>query len=120
MLRLKKNVSPLLILLLLASCSYENLEDYYDDYVCDTVDITYSGTIYPIIDRNCLGCHYRGNSTSVNLETYEDIFEKVQDGRLLGTIRHEDGYSPMPQGGKLDDCTILKIEIWIEEGAQEN
>lgn len=118
MLRLKKSV--FLLLILLASCSYENLEDYYGDFVCDTVDITYSGTIYPIIDRNCLGCHYRGNSTSLNLETYEDIFQKVQDGRLLGTIRHEAGYSPMPQGGKLDTCAISKIEIWIDGGAPEN
>lgn len=120
MLRLKNFIYLVPVFVMLASCSYENLEEYYSDYSCDTIDITYSETIYPILERNCLGCHYRGNSTGLELETYEDILEKVVDGRLLGSIRHEDGYSAMPQGGKLDDCTISKIEIWIEEGAKEN
>jgi hypothetical protein len=120
MFKLKKIIPPALFLFFLASCSYDNLEEYYSNYLCDTLDVTFAGSVYPIIERNCLGCHYNGNSIGVELETYSDIVKKVGEGRLLGALRHEPGFAPMPRGNKLDDCSIAKIEIWVANGAPEN
>ena len=111
----------ILVLLSVPSCSYDNLDDYYSDAVCDTLDVTFSDDVYPIIDRNCLGCHYAGNSIGIELETYSDIVALAGQGRLQGAIKHLPGYEPMPRGGdKLDDCSIAKIDIWINQGSPQN
>lgn len=105
---------------LFSACSYDNLEEYYSEIACDTVDISFSSDIYPMLERNCLGCHFDGNSSGVELESYDDLKEIAESGRLLGALKHLPGYEPMPRGGKLDDCSIRKFEIWTEEGALDN
>jgi hypothetical protein len=43
------------------------------------------------------------------------------NGQLYGTINHESGYSPMPQGeAKMDDCSIAKIKKWVDAGSADN
>jgi hypothetical protein len=101
------------------SCSNDNFEEYYTSS-CDTLNVTYSVTIAPVIDRNCLGCHFAGNSTGVDLETYSDVKDAADNDALLGALKHLEGYTPMPLNGKLDDCTIQKIEIWIKNGTLNN
>ena len=61
------------------------------------------------------------NQGNVTLEGYENLLQYVNSGQLLGAIRHDNGYSPMPQsGGKLSDCNISLFEIWVAEGALDN
>ena len=89
------------------------------------MDVSYSFTIKPVLQSNCYTCHSNANASgfgaNIRLEDYNDVKAVSDDGRLLGSIRHESGYSPMPKGGsKLSDCTILQIEIWIENGSQNN
>jgi len=107
-------------MLLLTSCASDNFDDYYGDK-CDVENVYYSSTIAPIIKNQCLSCH---SSTFTNggilLETWDDVKKQADNGNLLGVVKHLPGYSPMPQGGKLDDCTILKIETWINNGALNN
>ena len=39
----------------------------------------------------------------------------------MGAIRHDNGFSPMPQdGGQLNNCQLGLFEAWISEGAQNN
>ncbi len=90
--------------------------------LCDTNNITYNTGIKPILQQNCVGCH---NSTlandGVNLTTFTGVTSVVQDGRLLGSIKHQSGFSFMPQGAsKLSDCKIRQVEKWIAAGALEN
>ncbi len=113
-------VACLFFLLLITSCSYDNEEEFYNTDECDISAVTFSETIDPIIDRNCKVCHYSGNATGVTLETYDNILEEALEGKLLGVIKHAPGYEPMPKGGKLDDCSILKIETWINDGSPNN
>lgn len=108
------------VLLSLSSCANDNQEDFYEQLQCDTSNITFSATIDPIIDRNCKSCHFSGNGTGVTLVSYNDIKALVDNGSLMGAIKHQAGYSPMPQGGKLDDCTISKLDKWISDGALNN
>jgi hypothetical protein len=112
-------LSAIIWFLLLQSCSYDNIEEYYTD-ICDTTDVTYSGAVLPVIDRNCNNCHFAGNSTGVDLETYINIKTAADNGSLLGSIKHQPGYTPMPLNGKLDDCTIAKLEKWINDGTPNN
>ncbi len=104
----------------LSSCSSDNQEEFYNAE-CDTENVTFSATVKPIIDRNCKSCHSAGNASGgVALDTYTSIKSNVDNGSLIGSIKHLPGFSPMPLGGKLDDCTIAKIDAWINDGALDN
>lgn len=85
---------------------------------CDTSDYSYSGFIEPLIISNqCRSCH-AGGAGGVTLNNYTGVKNSVDAGTFLGAIRHDPGYKKMPQGGqKLDSCTIVNIELWINAGA---
>ncbi len=107
----------------LNSCYYNNAEDLYPHSGdCDTSNISYSNDVWPIINNNCTDCH--GGSApagNIGLENHDQIKIVADNGKLLGTINHEDGYSPMPKGGgKLADCSRLKIDTWVNMGSPDN
>lgn len=105
------------------SCYYDIEEDLYPQPpACDTTNVSYADDVWPVINTNCTGCHSGGApSGNVSLENYDDIVIAANNGSLLGTIKHEDGWSPMPKGGgKLNDCDIAKIESWVNNGTPEN
>ncbi|MBI1185358.1 hypothetical protein GC194_13890 [bacterium] len=89
---------------------------------CDTAQVTFSASVQPILKTYCQGCHNNNlPSGNVNLQGYTNVKTAVDRGRLMGSIRHKNGYSAMPQGGaKLDDCSLRKIAIWIKDGANNN
>ena len=121
--KLLKSFFVIGIAIYMQSCYYDNVEDLYPQLPeCDTTNVTYSNDIWPIINSNCTSCH-GGNAPAGNirLENYNDISSAANNGSLLGTIRHEDGWSPMPKGGgKLNDCDITKIETWVNQGTPDN
>lgn len=89
---------------------------------CDTSNVTYSGTVVPILQLRCVGCH-NSNTTSdnINLTLYSGVELVASNGRLLGAINHAAGFTPMPLSGpKLPQCDIDKIRIWVEDGAPNN
>lgn len=110
------------LLLGLSACYYHVEEELYPDLGCATENVTYSGTILPILDTNCFICHNQAtNEGNVTLEGYDNLLMLVDSGRLLGAIRHEPGFFPMPQNQpQLVACTIEKIEAWINSGAPNN
>ncbi len=91
---------------------------------CDTTNVTYSGTIVPIIQQNCQGCHSGGTPQGgLNFTSHAVLQQVALDGRLAGSIQHLPGAIPMPPGGpqnQLSDCKIQKFLIWIGEGAPNN
>jgi hypothetical protein len=115
-------ISIVLALLSWAGCYYDNEEDLYPDTGCKTDDVTYSGVIAPILQANCNVCHAAGIQLGgVILDSHDKVLVQVNNGRLLGSIKREPGFSPMPQNQpKLPDCTIEKIEVWIQNGAPNN
>ena len=116
----------ILLLMMVSSCYYDSEEYLYPNTSsqCDTTDVTYSKSVVPIIQNSCLSCH--SNSTAalggnIKLEDYADVKLRADDHRLLGSIEHQSGYSPMPQGSKkLDDCKISTVRIWVNAGAPNN
>ncbi len=106
----------------LVGCAYDNEEDLYPNLVCDTQLATYQAVIVPIMTTYCLGCHSNdANLGEVSLEGYDNLLNYVNNGRLLGSIRHENGFSAMPKDQpKIPACDIRKIEQWIAAGAKND
>lgn len=114
--------SGLSLMMTWSSCVSNVEEDLYPPDVCDTVNVTYSLIVEPIIAQNCYACHNSVEpSSGIPLEGYANLKTQVVDERLIGAIRHQPGFSAMPQNAPaLSECTIMKIEKWVAEGAQDN
>ena len=110
------------ILVVLNSCVSNVEEELYPPESCDTTQVTYSGTIAAIIELNCYACHEGGQSLSgIPLNGYDNLKAMVDAGRLIGALRHLEGFSPMPQNASaLPECELLKIEKWVDDGAPDN
>lgn len=104
------------------SCAYNNEEELYPVESCDTTNVTYSATIVPILQQNCYECHgVNAPISGIILEGHANIKVKIDQQRLIGAIRHQTGFSPMPKDRQsLPECDILKIEKWVSEGAPNN
>ena len=62
-------------------------------------------------------------SPKAGLTNYNQAKALVDNGKLLGSITHGSGFTPMPYPAgtpKMGDCEIRRIELWIEGGAQNN
>ncbi len=112
-------------LTLLGSCYYDSEEALYPSYntSCDTVNVTFSGTITSILAGNCLSCHSNataaGFGNNIRLEDYADVQSKA--AAIAGSIKHTGSYSPMPKnGGKIKDCSIRQFDIWVRAGMPNN
>lgn len=120
--KMKKPVYYIFLFALFMGCYYDVEEDFRMDTECNTDNITYSEDILNIVSNRCYKCHAASlNLGNVTLEGYDKISIYVNSGRLLGAIRREPGYSPMPQNeSMLPDCDIRKIETWVNDGAPNN
>jgi mono/diheme cytochrome c family protein len=120
---MKKSLIMLICASMFAGCYYDNKEDLYPAVVsCDTGTVTYSGKVLSIVQSNCYACHGSGNTLgNVNLDGYTNLRAYADNGKLVGVIAHENGFTPMPQGGnKLDECDISVVKKWISDGTQNN
>ncbi|MEM6630695.1 MAG: hypothetical protein AAF694_13530 [Bacteroidota bacterium] len=121
-----------LCILLAAGCYYDNEEELYPEgtaqnpnepaAACDTTEVSFSLAVFPIIQSNCLPCHSASRSSgNVVLEDHGDVLVEVNSGRLMGTITHSPGFSPMPRNAnKLPDCEISTVQAWVKQGAENN
>lgn len=107
------------ILMIYSGCKHEpdDVIPDPDPTPCDTANVTYTGTVYPVFNQYCITCHSGGApSGGLDLTSYSQVAFIAQNGALMGAIKHLQGYSPMPQGSdKLSDCKIRQIEIWIRD-----
>jgi mono/diheme cytochrome c family protein len=106
----------------------QGAQNLYCDEMCDTVNVTFSGIIWPeIIQSYCYGCHNGASASGgIHLENYSQvkaaaIIPAGQPGSLWGAVTHTSGNSPMPKNQpKLSDCKITQVKKWIDGGMQEN
>jgi hypothetical protein len=91
---------------------------------CDTINVTYSNQVAPILTKNCAfsGCHNTATkSAGYAYDSYSETKVSVTNNALIGSIKHLSGFSSMPKGGvKLSNCDINKIQAWINQGALDN
>lgn len=89
--------------------------------VCDTINpITFSGTIWPIIQSSCVGCHSGTSpSGSVLLASYNNVAVIASNGTLMTSLKGT-GVPKMPVGTTFSSCRIRQFEIWVKNGYLNN
>jgi hypothetical protein len=115
----------LIVFAILPGCYYDSKENLYpvlDSACTDTVNVTYSSSITPILNNYCVSCHSGSNpGGNINLQDYNTVKALVDNGQLLSSINHTGSVVPMPlNGGKLDNCKIAVFEKWILLKAPNN
>lgn len=112
----------IIILSINSGCTNDNEEDLFPG--CDSSNVTYSGTIVPLLqNEGCYNCHNQNGVAynGVQVDHYEGLKAVVDDGRFYNVTHHVPGSPQMPQGGeKIDDCNLAKIRQWINDGAPNN
>lgn len=91
---------------------------------CDTLNVRYSDQIVSILNAQCNYCHGAAANSiggGIYLNTYSTVKPYINNGSLLNSILQNGKASAMPKNGaKLDNCSILKIQSWINKGALNN
>jgi hypothetical protein len=99
---------------------------------CDTMNVSFSGVIKPLIMSQCIGCHATGSAaTNRNLgfffngeTSYDSV--SVNAERIVGAISHRPGFVSMPHtppefpAVKLPDCSIMQFRAWVSQGKLNN
>ena len=113
--------------LLLQSCYYDNETILYKmggggtNSACDTTNVTYAGTIAPIMASSCNPCHMSSSGNGVITSDYTNLKVTVTNGKLIRDVYWTAGSDPMPKGGpKLSPCVLAKINTWVRNGALNN
>ncbi len=112
------------ILIFLFSCT----KDYYTPPGNMPENVSFSSSVIPIFNNNCVSCHNSG-STEPDLtpdNAYADLTAnnayvvpgKPEDSKLYHRITGQG--SLMPPGGSLPQNDINIIYVWIKEGALNN
>ena len=89
---------------------------------CDSVNVTYSGSIAPMMKLSCTGCHSANvSSGTVKLDDYTNVAANAGNGKLMGAIMGKPGFVQMPQtGNHMSACNIGQIRRWIALGMPNN
>lgn len=120
--RILKAITPFALLLIvsLPSCYYDNIEETYPGGVpCDEAAVSWTLDIQPMVNVHCSGCH--NGTQEFDLSTYTSVKAIVIDGRMMQVMTMMQGMPmKMPPGYSLPDCTLLKTQLWIDQGALEN
>ena len=95
----------------------QGAKDILCDDGCDTTNVTFSGTIWPMMQNYCNGCHTPTSpGGGIVIAGYDDMVALAENGSLMGSIRYEPGYAKMPTNQQLSECNITLLQKWIDEG----
>lgn len=104
--------------LAIGSCEKEPLsetpmEDEMDT-ACETSGVTYESDIKSLFS-GCQGSSCHGSGSGREMTNYLTTKAYAEQGRILGALNREAGFSPMPKNGsKLAQCSIDKVKAWID------
>jgi hypothetical protein len=109
-----------ILCVVVSGCFYDNeVELYPGTGSCDTLDISFSEVISPLIQANCniSGCHVSGGTGNGIFENYDQIRVKVDNGSLENRVVI---LRDMPPGASLNECQISQFQSWLDAGAPDN
>ena len=129
---MKKVLFILAVFVWFSGCTNDNLEELHP--VCDTTGVvSYASVILPIMNASCgtnsTGCHINNSADGgYGFTNYTELVDYLdspaRDLKFVRTLTHDPAIPAnlyMPQGAsKLDECSILKIQLWINNGKQNN
>jgi hypothetical protein len=99
---------------------YGALDEQCFSSSCDTTNVTFSGTVWPIINSYCKGCHSTANASGgYNLDNYNNISSYAKSGILMNAL-NGNGVPIMPLGTTLLKCKIDQVDKWVRNGALKN
>ena len=79
--------------------------------------VTFAIDIKPILQQYCTRCHNQNEKAGYNFEEITFAKKAGANGELLGTIKHMDGFDPMPANDDpMPAAAIAKIEAWVKGG----
>lgn len=79
--------------------------------------LSYAADIKPIFENHCNNCHSNGGRGGYDFTITDDVMRAAKSGALLGAVKHQSGYDPMPaKAPMLDQATISSLECWISNG----
>ena len=116
-------ISILILPFIFTGCYYDKEEELYGALPCETANVSYATNISSIMSvYGCLSCHGSANpSAGVVLNNYSGVKTSADNGSLYGSLTHNSGFAPMPQGGsKISNCDLSRIKAWIDAGAPNN
>ena len=89
--------------------------------VCDTINsVTFSGTIWPIMQTSCTGCHTGASAGGgIILANYANVQTVAANGSLMNSLRGT-GVSIMPKGSSFSACRIRQFDLWVKSGSLNN
>ena len=123
-LKIQKWMALSMVIACTYACTYDSKEVIapINNTPCDTLNVTYSMRVLPIISNNCYRCHGNGIITGgINLDGYDNLKIQADNGNLRGVITHAPGYPAMPfDRPMLSECDINTIIAWINAGAPNN
>ena len=100
---------------IISSCEY-NVEN--EDMVIDPCEseVSYTNTIRPLLDTNCMPCHNGDGNTPfapdlTNYNSVQSIASLIKDVTQSGR---------MPKNGSLTEVEKDAIKCWVDNGALEN
>ncbi len=117
-------------------CVYDK-KDVISANTCDTITVSYSQTIAPILSTNCYSCHNATNANNngdgIEFDTYITLKSVVDSGWMLPAVNWQINLLPpsydsligspgnMPLGlPQLSTCELSQISAWVNQGAKNN
>ena len=111
-------------------CYYDNQaelhpESFLEGAACDTASVSFSNHIQPILKSYCgtsNSCHSSNNTSDIPLNNYAGVKAQADNGRLYRSVTWTNTTAFMPKNStsRLNDCSLAKFRIWIENGAPNN
>ena len=103
-----------------AACRYDVEETLYGSNCPDVIE-TYEGSVRPLLEAHCTGCHSGAFPESgLDLTTYASVRQATLEGSLLEVLTLPESNSlSMPPNGALDSCQIDLMQNWAALGAPE-
>src|SRR5215471_369943 len=87
--------------------------------------VTFTGTIAPIVYQNCVTCHRPGEAAPFSLISYEDVKKRaaliatVTQTRYMPPWHAAHGYGEFQEERQLTDKQIAAIAEWVKQGMPE-
>lgn len=89
----------------------------YEEVAGDPVAIpTYNNNVKSIISNNCLGCHSVASGQYPEMETYAQLKDATEKGRVICRIDDQSCGAVMPQSGRMPQTNINTIKKWAASG----
>lgn len=110
------------LLIFFQACTFDKTEPEipFVPTLCDSLDVTFSQKINPIIQNNCsnAGCHdSNANGTWGDFTSYVGIKEKIDNGSFRNRVLVQKN---MPPSGGLTAAELQEIECWLNDAAPNN